>query len=187
MTALARDLLGKVLVTESEGAVASAVISETEAYCESERACHAWNRRRTARTNMLFRSGGVAYVYLCYGIHHLFNVVTGPEDRAQAVLIRGAVPLEGLEHMQARRPKADSGQLASGPGNLSRALGITTAWNGTDLTARANVWLEDRKIRIPDGDILSGPRIGVDYAGPDAELPWRFYLTPQAAYKLTGG
>jgi len=174
---LAKGLLGKVLYTSIGGAITAGIISETEAYHECEKACHAYNGKRTARTEQLFGEGGTAYVYLCYGIHHLFNVVTGPENIGQAVLIRGVIPNSGIVDMMARR-KFDQikPNLSSGPGTLSQALGITTKLNGYDLTGET-IWIEDHQLGIPDDGILEGPRIGVDYAGKDALLPWRFYLT----------
>ncbi|MCB0502672.1 MAG: DNA-3-methyladenine glycosylase [Bacteroidetes bacterium] len=173
---IARALLGKVLYTNIEDRLTAGIIVETEAYHENEKACHAYNGRRTKRTAMLFVKGGKAYVYLCYGIHHLFNVVTGPEDVGQAVLIRGVMPYEGIEVMMERR-KMDRVQpnLSSGPGTLSKALGITTNFNATDLQSDL-IWIEDKDIYIPSSDIVSTPRIGVNYAGKDALLPWRFLI-----------
>jgi DNA-3-methyladenine glycosylase len=172
---VARDLLGKVLVTEWNGQRTAGIISETEAYrAPDDKACHAYQNRRTPRTEVMFWSGGHAYIYLCYGIHHLFNVVTGPADMACAVLIRGVVPLEGVETMRVRRRlKGHSKRLAAGPGTLSVALGLHTQQTGQNmLDAQSPIWLEDRKI-IPLS-IEATPRIGVDYAAECAEWPWRF-------------
>ena len=174
VVATARALLGKVLVTRVDDVITAGVISETEAYHEAERACHAYNGRRTTRTEMLYAEGGRAYVYLCYGIHHLFNVVTGPADEAQAVLIRGVLPLEGIDTMMMRRGrKALDKKLSAGPGTLSVALGITTALNGHDLDSET-IWIEDRGLDIPPIEVSE--RIGIDYAGEDAALPWRFNI-----------
>ncbi|MEZ5007054.1 MAG: DNA-3-methyladenine glycosylase [Chitinophagales bacterium] len=171
---IAQKLLGKVLFTNINGRLTAGIISETEAYHEDEKACHAYNRKRTQRTELLFAEGGKAYVYLCYGIHHLFNVVTGPENIAQAVLIRGVIPYNGVEVMLARR-RMDKikPNLSSGPGTLSKALGITTELNYTDLQSDL-IWIEDTGIKVPASEIAATPRIGVDYAGEDAKLPWRF-------------
>lgn len=175
VVAVARDLLGKVLCTSLDGRMTQAIITETEAYAGVEdRASHAYGGRRTQRTEPMYAPGGIAYVYLCYGIHHLFNVVTAGSDVPHAVLIRAAAPLAGVEHMLARRSrsKADK-RLLAGPGSLSQALGIRTELSGTDLTGDV-VWIEDHGIRVAANDLVEGPRIGVDYAGDDALRPYRF-------------
>jgi len=177
VVSIARELLGKTLHTCIDGVETSGIISETEAYHEQEKACHAYNGKRTKRTELLFREGGAAYIYLCYGIHHLFNVVTGPPEVAQAVLIRAVLPHAGLNIMLSRRKvQSAKANLSSGPGTLSQALGITTSLNGADLTGK-EIWVEDHQLEIHEKQIITGPRIGVDYAGEDALLPWRFYLT----------
>ena len=177
---VARDLLGKVLVTEFDGRRTAGIITETEAYrAPDDRASHAFNNRRTARTEVMFAEGGHAYVYLCYGIHHLFNVVTATKDTAHAVLIRAIEPLDGLEWMQERRliKNKTSPALTTGPGALSQALGLSTRWTGQSLLLPDTpVWLEDRGIPVSAEDIAAGKRIGVDYAGECAEWPWRFWL-----------
>lgn len=179
---VARELLGKVLVTHLEGRLTSGLITEVEAYrAPDDRACHAWNNRRTKRTEVMFREGGTAYIYLCYGIHHLFNVVTAPEEVAHAILIRAAEPLEGIETMSKRRNTVFSPRLTAGPGALSQALGLTTAWTGQSLTdPESPVWIEDREHFIPEERIAAGPRIGVDYAGDCAAWEWRFWLHDSA-------
>ncbi len=172
----AKSLLGKILYTQIDGEITAGIISETEAYHESEKACHAYNRRRTKRTELLFNKGGVCYIYLCYGIHHLFNVVTGPNEEAQAVLIRGLNPYKGIDVMLERRKMAkQKPNLSSGPGTLSQALGLRTDLNGTSLQSDT-VWIEDQGIEIQKNQFEISPRIGVDYAGNDAQLPWRFVL-----------
>lgn len=181
---VARDLLGKVLVTEFEGQKTSGIITETEAYrAPDDRACHAFGNRRTARTEVMFQQGGRAYIYLCYGIHHLFNIVTAPEGMAHAVLIRAVEPLEGQETMLARRGRPTAmGQkpnivLTTGPGALSQALGLHTKWTGQSLLLPDSpVWLEETSEKILESQISSGPRIGVGYAGECAAWPWRFWL-----------
>jgi DNA-3-methyladenine glycosylase len=181
---IARDLLGKVLVTQFEGQQTAGIITETEAYrAPDDRACHAFGNRRTARTEIMFQEGGRAYIYLCYGIHHLFNVVTGPEEMAHAVLIRAIEPVEGLEIMQVRRGKSATGSqrakiaLTTGPGALSRAMGLTTVFTGQSLLELdAPVWIEGRGRQVLPEEITAGPRIGVDYAGECAAWPWRFWL-----------
>jgi DNA-3-methyladenine glycosylase len=171
---VAKALLGKVLVTEIAGVRTSGRIVETEAYNGVvDRASHAWNNRRTNRTEIMFGPGGVAYVYLCYGIHHLFNVVTNSEDVPHAVLVRGLEPLEGIDHMLFRcgKQKLDH-TLTAGPGSLSKALGITTALTGQSLLGDV-IWIEDAP-PVPKKDIVAGTRVGVAYAMEDAYLPYRF-------------
>jgi DNA-3-methyladenine glycosylase len=175
--AISRELLGKVLCSRLDGTVTRVVITETEAYAGVEdRASHAFGNRRTRRTEPMFGAGGIAYVYLCYGIHHLFNVVTAGEGVPHAVLVRAGTPLEGHEFIAGRRGmRADDKRLLAGPGSLARGLGITTALTGESLLGK-RVWIEDRGIEVEDEAIRSGPRIGVDYAGEDALLPYRFIL-----------
>lgn len=184
---VARDLLGKVLVTEFDGRRTAGMITETEAYrAPDDRACHAYNNRRTARTEVMFAEGGRAYIYLCYGMHHLFNVVTATEDTAHAVLIRAIEPLEGLAWMQERRAirNISSPALTTGPGALSQALGLTTRWTGQSLfLPDTPVWLEDRDIPVSADAIVMGKRIGVDYAGECADWPWRFWLRDSKYHK----
>lgn len=173
---IARELLGMVLVSRIDGVVASGIITETEAYAGiADRASHAHGGRRTARTEAMYAQGGTAYVYLCYGMHHLFNVVTHRRDVPHAVLIRAIAPLEGLEAMRARRKGRPL--RTDGPALVSEALGIRTAHSGLDLVS-GPVRIEDRGIRPKPGAILIGPRVGVDYAGPDALLPYRFRIAP---------
>ena len=174
---IARDLLGKVLCTHDGTSLTAGLITETEAYNGiGDKACHAYNNRRTARTETMYLPGGAAYVYLCYGMHHLFNIVTGAADNPQAVLIRAVEPLDGVAVMALRRQKkAGDYRISAGPGAMSAALGITTADDGTLLDS-GRIWLENRSIIINDEDIIASARIGVHYAGEDALLPYRFYL-----------
>ncbi len=167
---VAEDLIGKVLYTSINGVEKSGVIVETEAYSYKEKACHAYNGKRTNRTQTLFEEGGLAYVYLCYGIHHLFNVVTNVQGVAEAVLIRALEPQKGFTKEELN-PKL---KITTGPGKLSKAMGITTVLNKERLTGN-RIWLEDQGILIKK--IEQTPRIGVDYAQEDALLPWRFIAT----------
>lgn len=173
---IARDLIGKTLVTKFDGRITSGIITETEAYNGIEdKASHAYNNRRTTRTEVMFQPGGVAYVYLCYGIHSLFNVVTNEKDIPHAVLIRSIYPLDGIKMMQKRRGvKKDISKLASGPGNVSKALGIHFNQSGISLFGNT-IWIEDAA-PIADEEVMVAPRIGVDYAGEDASLPYRFLV-----------
>jgi DNA-3-methyladenine glycosylase len=171
---IANDLLGKVLVTNFDGVKTSGRIVETEAYSYIERGCHAF-KGKTNRNAVMFASGGVAYVYLCYGIHHLFNIVTNEEAKADAVLIRALEPLEGIEQMIQRVNSKSDKRLTSGPGKLTKALAIDRTVNGIDLTG-SQVWVERNDFEVKRGGITKSKRIGIDYAGRDALLPWRFTL-----------
>lgn len=176
VVSIARELVGKVLCTDIDGAVCKGIIVETEAYHgRMDRACHAFNKR-TARTEVMYGPGGTAYVYLCYGIHNLFNIVTNSKGVADAVLVRALEPLEGLAHMLKRRKMEKAvPALTAGPGSLSKAMGIDRGHYGSDLFGPP-VWIEDHGIRYASSEIVAGPRIGVDYAGDDALLPWRFWV-----------
>ncbi len=174
---IARQLLGKVLVTSTSEGICSGIITETEAYNGIiDKASHAYGGRRTTRTEIMYATGGTAYVYLIYGIHSLFNVVTNEAEIPHAVLIRSVLPLEGIPIMEKRR-KMNSGnpRFTSGPGNVSMALGIHYSQSGISLLGN-QIWLEDDQVKIDDNEIISGPRIGVDYAGKDALLPYRFLI-----------
>jgi DNA-3-methyladenine glycosylase len=174
---LARSFLGKYLMTNIGGIITGGIITETEAYAGiTDRASHAYNGLRSKRTETMYREGGISYIYLCYGMHHLFNIVTNKKDIPHAILVRGIFPVFGIEKMQQRTGKNISGyDLTNGPGKLTKALGITTKLNGTPLTGHT-IWIEDRSITYHDSDISSGPRIGVAYAKEDALLPYRFVL-----------
>ena len=174
---IAKELLGKVLITNFNGAISAGIITETEAYAGiNDRASHAFGGRRTARTEIMYATGGTAYVYLCYGIHHLFNVVTNQKDIPHAVLIRALKPIEGMHVILKRRKQKEiSNKLSSGPGTLSQALGIQTSHSGENLLGN-KIWIEDRGINFSDKEIIKSPRIGVDYAGVDALLPYRFFV-----------
>ena len=159
--ALARGLLGRVLVaTGSDGVVRRGRICEVEAYHgEADLACHA-SKGRTARTEPMYAAGGVWYVYLCYGVHEMLNLVTGPAGRPSAILIRGV-------------------EEVSGPGRLTRAFGIDRRFNASPAEPATGLWIEDDGFRVPRDAIIATPRIGVAYAGPLwAEKPWRFYYRP---------
>jgi DNA-3-methyladenine glycosylase len=174
---IARDLVGKELITNINGTLTSGIITETEAYAGvADKASHAFSNRRTVRTETMYAAGGISYVYLCYGIHHLFNVVTNVKEVPHAVLIRNIQPLKGLETiLERRRKKKADKTLSTGPGTMSEALGIKTLHNGFDLTGDT-IWIEDAGISIATEAIKITPRIGVDYAGEDAKLPYRFLV-----------
>ena len=174
VTTIARQLLGKILATKINGEVTSGVIVETEAYSDKERGSHAF-RGMTKRNEVMFGRGGKAYVYLCYGVHEMFNVVTNHERKADAILIRALEPLEGIEVMLERTNKSSLARITSGPGKLTKALGIDRKLNGEKLGTN-KIWIEDKGLKIKPSDIVSSPRIGIDYAGDDALLPWRFTI-----------
>jgi len=174
---ISRELLGKVLCTNFHDKLTSGIIVETEAYAGvTDKASHASGGRRTKRTETMYAKGGSAYVYLCYGILHLFNIVTNKENIPHAVLIRAIQPYNGIEIMLQRRNKKKVNQsLTAGPGSLTRALGITVKDLGTLLMDNL-IWLEDQNINYTNQDILATPRVGIQYAGKDASNPWRFQV-----------
>jgi len=179
VVALSRQLLGKYLATNINGQYTAGKIIETEAYrADGDKACHAYNNRRTKRTEVMFWQGGTAYVYLCYGIHHLFNIVTGPKENAQAILIRAITPSNNLPLMLKRRnfsvPKP---QLTRGPGVMSKAMGIHKTHSGMDLCQPdSKIWVEDRGIIVKPNEIIASPRVGIDYAEECVFWPWRFRI-----------
>lgn len=179
MVEVSRQLLGKFLVTQIDGQYSAGKIIETEAYqADGDKACHAYNNRRTKRTEVMFAQGGTAYVYLCYGIHHLFNIVTGPKEEAQAVLIRAITPTDNLPLLLERRNFTTlKPQLTAGPGVMSKALGINTIHTGMDLCQPdSKIWVEDRGIVLQPEEITASPRVGIDYAEECVSWPWRFRL-----------
>jgi DNA-3-methyladenine glycosylase len=174
---IAKELIGKILITQFNGIITAGRIIETEAYNGVvDKASHAFGGRRTNRTEVMYANGGVAYVYLCYGIHHLFNVVTNVADIPHAVLIRAVEPVLGVEEMlkRTKKIKADF-TLTKGPGNVSKALGIQTFHSGFDLTGD-EIFIVTDNFFIPKNAIKSTARIGVNYAGEDALLPYRFII-----------
>jgi len=174
VTQIARQLLGKKLVTQISGKRSAGLIVETEAYSFRERGCHAYDNKLTNRNKVMFEAGGVAYVYLCYGIHNLFNVVTNKQGVADAILVRALEPVEGEEWMMERMRVKSTTRITSGPGKLTKALGIDKTFDGKYLNS-TEVWIEEGQLIKPH-KIISSLRIGIDYAGKDALLPWRFSL-----------
>ena len=174
---IARQLLGKHLYTEIDGVLTGGMIVETEAYKGViDKASHAYGGRFTNRTQVMYATGGVAYVYLCYGIHYLFNVVTAAQGVPHAVLIRGIEPVVGLDVMLERRKMATlKSSISAGPGALSMALGINKVFNGADLLGD-QVWIADAGISFADDAVAAVPRVGVAYADDHALLPWRYYV-----------
>lgn len=174
---IAKDLLGKIVVTNIDGEITSGRIVETEAYAGlTDRASHAWSGKRTARNEHMYAQGGTAYVYICYGIHQMLNVVTNKEEIPEAILIRALEPIEGVDIMLQRTGKLTADYtLTRGPGNVARAMGISKLHSGLSLVS-------DTLYIVSDGEepalsaIGASKRIGVDYAGEDALLPYRFYI-----------
>ncbi|MCG3167106.1 MAG: putative 3-methyladenine DNA glycosylase [Bacteroidia bacterium] len=178
VVSLSKQLLGKVLFTREGKTITAGIITETEAYAGiTDKASHAYGGRRTQRTETMYAEGGVSYVYLCYGMYSLFNVVTNEKDIPHAVLVRAIQPFEGINKILERR-KSDKLKkgLTTGPGKVSIALGINFRSHNAQKLSGNKIWIEDRKISFPENKIFSGPRIGVDYAGEDAKLPYRFWI-----------
>ena len=175
---LTKKMLGKQLFTRTEdGIVTGGMIVEAEAYDGTrDKASHAYKNKKTKRTEVMFRAGGLAYVYLCYGIHSLFNIITNIEGIPHAILIRAIEPVTGEDVMLERRGMSQlEPRLTAGPGVLSKALGIDRQHYGLDLTGNT-VWLEDKGVMLNNDDIIASARVGVDYAEEDARLPWRFRI-----------
>jgi DNA-3-methyladenine glycosylase len=162
---IARFFLGKALCVQARDGYAEGLITETEAYGGVEDAAsHAYKNRRTPRTEIMYAPGGLAYVYLCYGLHHLFNIITGPKDNPQAVLVRAVRIVAGRDVVRRRRRGVAEKDWASGPGRVCSALAIGLHHYGHDLGGDS-LCIEDRGIKIPKNQVTAGPRIGVDYAG----------------------
>ncbi|WP_215226087.1 DNA-3-methyladenine glycosylase [Echinicola shivajiensis] len=178
VTDIAKDLLGKIIVSEFNGKITTARIVETEAYDGNvDKACHAFPNKLTPRTAVMFKEGGRSYVYLCYGIHHLLNIVTHAEGDARAVLIRAVEPISGIDIMHERRKVKNNRDLTNGPGKLTKALGITSEDNDVNLfNQESGLWIGYKEEGYDDFEIITTQRIGVDYAEEDALLPWRFYI-----------
>ena len=174
---VARELIGKVVVTNMDGLITSGRIVETEAYvAHIDKASHSFGGRRTAKNEHMYATAGTAYVYICYGMHQMLNVVTNDKDIPDAVLIRAIEPLEGIDIMLKRtgKPKLDF-TLTRGPGNVGKALGIFKKHSGSHLLDE-EIYLADDGFKTKDNEIGISKRIGVESAFPDSELPYRFYM-----------
>lgn len=174
---LSKSLIGKYLFTCIDGLTTGGFIVETEAYNGIiDRASHAFGNRLTPRTQTMFEEGGIAYVYLCYGIHEMFNIVTSVAGEPHAILIRAIQPTVGIDIMQGRRNmQMIKPNITSGPGSVAKALGIDRKINGISLQSDT-LWVEDQGVKFSDDQIAAVPRVGVAYAGQDALLPYRFYV-----------
>jgi DNA-3-methyladenine glycosylase len=179
--AVARELLGARLCHRlADGRIWSGVIVETEAYHgASDPASHAYQGRHTARTETMFAAGGIAYVYLIYGMYHCLNAVAGQRDDAEAVLIRALRPDQDEVEWQQRFPRLKPWQRLSGPGRLCRAMGIDKSFDGLSLQS-SRLWIAPSEV-IAEADVRCGPRIGVDYAGDAAQWPLRFFINGEKA------
>ena len=174
---ISKNLLGKKIFTNIDNQIAAGIIIETEAYGgATDKACHSYNNKKTNRTEVMFQNGGITYIYLCYGMHHLLNIVTNKKNIPEAILIRAILPTDGIEIMLKRKGKKRKDKtLTNGPGSVCKALGINMNHNKLSLSENT-IWVENISQNILEKDILKTPRIGIDYAGEDACLPWRFLL-----------
>lgn len=174
---IARELLGKILITKFEGIVTSGVIVETEAYIGlTDKASHSYNGKRTTRNEYMYAQAGIIYVYICYGMHHLFNVVTNKKDMPDAVLIRAVEPLQGIDTMLQRTGKLKLDYtLTKGPGNVGKALGISKNHSGLNLLGN-KIFIADGNKVFKESEIGASKRIGVESAGAAALYPYRFFV-----------
>lgn len=177
VVSIARELLGKIVVTNINGIRTSGRIVETEAYVAfTDKASHSFNGRRTAKNEHMYSPAATSYIYICYGIHQMLNIVTNEKDIPDAVLIRAIEPMEGIEEMLQRTGKnKPDNTLTKGPGNVGKALGLFKHHSGISLMDETIALYED-KFELAADSIGSSKRIGVDYAGTDALLPYRFYI-----------
>ncbi len=184
---LARSLLGKTLIHQTDEGIAAGRIVETEAYMGPEdKGAHSFGNRKTDRTRVMFEHAGLAYFFRIYGMYLCFNVVSGPPGKPEAILVRAVEPVEGIELMAERRgmdlpdaaetwPVRKRANLTNGPGKLSMALGLTMDLYGNDLSAPP-LWIDPSSGQAETGEILAGPRINIDYAEEFTAMPWRFWL-----------
>jgi DNA-3-methyladenine glycosylase len=176
VVSIARELVGKKIFSMVDQVLTGGIIVETEAYRGPEdRGSHAWNNRRTNRTEIMYTAGGVVYMYICYGIHDMLNIVTGPVNTSHAILIRAIEPTTGLEMMRERRNIFNNDfRLCQGPGASAQALGLNKTFNGKSLQEN-EIWIEDGD-PIPEEKIVASARVGMNFEGPYKTIPWRFYI-----------
>ena len=177
VVAIAKDLIGKIIVTNFDNNITSGRIVETEAYVAvTDKASHSFGGKRTVRNEHMYAAAGTAYVYICFGLHQMMNIVTNDKDIPDAVLIRAVEPMKGIDIMLKRTGKITLDKtLTRGPGNVGKALGIFKHHSGNHLLGN-KIYLLDDNIKIPSEQIGTSARIGVETAGADALLPYRFYL-----------
>ena len=175
--AIAREMLGKLACSKIDGKLTSGRIVETEAYVGTiDKASHAFGGRRTSKNEHMYHSAGTAYIYVCYGMHQMLNIVTNDKDIPDAVLVRAIEPVEGLDIMSQRTGKSETDPtITRGPGNVGKALGIHKRNSGILLLDEV-IYLMDDGYQFPDDAIGISHRIGVASAGEDALLPYRFYI-----------
>ncbi len=175
---ITKQLLGKIITTNFEGELTSGKIVEAEAYRHvADEASHARRGKRTNRNEHMYASGGVMYVYICYGLHHMVNVVTNLDGIPDAILIRAIEPVSGLEIMAHRTGKKTTDKtITKGPGNVAKALGVYKKHSGRSFTGNEKIFITDPGIIIEENEVVMSPRIGVDGAGADALLPYRFFI-----------
>lgn len=174
---IAHELLGKDLYTNIAGQLCGGTIIETEAYRgPDDRGSHAFNDRRTPRNEMMYQAGGCVYMYICYGIHDMLNIVSGMEGMSHAILIRALEPHTGIDIMRERRNIVSKDQrLCQGPGALAQAMGLKKTHNGIDLQEDM-IWINETGITYSDDEIISSPRVGMNFEGAYKLIPWRFYV-----------
>ncbi|MET4083863.1 DNA-3-methyladenine glycosylase [Pedobacter sp. UYP30] len=173
---MAKELIGKFVYTNIDGEITGGMIVETEAYLgATDSGCHSFNNKKTPKNATMFNNGGVAYMYICYGIHDMLNIVAGAEGTAEAILIRAIEPTEGIDLMQIRRGNVLLNRLAKGPGSLAKALGLNKTFDNISLLGDV-LWIEDEAIKIVESDIVASPRIGLGCPEPYFSIPWRFFL-----------
>nr|MBC7612466.1 DNA-3-methyladenine glycosylase [Pseudopedobacter sp.] len=173
---IAKELIGKFIYTSINGEITGGMIVETEAYIGPEdRGSHAFEGRRTAKNETMYHAGGVVYMYICYGIHDMLNIVTGLEGSSHAILIRAIEPTIGIQLMQFRRGDVPLKRLCKGPGSLAKALGLNKSHNQTSLTGNL-LWIEDDGLKIKESNIIASSRVGLSCLEPYLSIPWRFTL-----------
>lgn len=174
---IAREMLGKVVYTNIGGELTSGRIVETEAYAGiGDKASHAFGGRRGPKNEHMYHAAATAYIYVCYGVHQMLNIVTNEEGIPDAILIRAIEPIEGLDVMANRTNKMESDpSITRGPGNVGKALGVHKRFSGIHLLDDI-IYLMDDGLIFPEGTIGVSSRIGVESAGEDALLPYRFYV-----------
>ena len=174
---IAKELLGKFVYTQIKGSLTGGMIVETEAYMGPlDTGSHAFNHRKTARNASMYEAGGVAYLYICYGIHDMLNIVTGPVGSSHAVLIRAMEPKVGIDRMQLRRGEVPLKRLCKGPGSLAKALGLDKTFDREDLSGK-RIWLTDEGTVVPEKQIKASARIGLGCEEPYCSVPWRFHIS----------
>ena len=177
VVAIAKDLIGKIVVTKIDGKITSGRIVETEAYvAHIDKASHAYKGKRTLRNEAMYAAAGTVYVYICYGLHNMLNIVTNDMNVPDAILIRALEPIDGIDTMLERTSKKVlDNTLTKGPGNVAKAMGVSKNISGL-LLGKKQINILKNNFIIPENQIGTSKRIGIDNAGEDALLPYRFYL-----------